>query len=52
MGIGRWKVKCEDGHPVGECLVRKEPPVRAKTEDSETMPTGALGMQGKSQRKP
>ncbi|KAH5682364.1 hypothetical protein HBI21_040990 [Parastagonospora nodorum] len=46
LGVGRWKVKCEDGHPVGECLVRKEPPVRAKTEDSATMPTGALGMQG------
>jgi hypothetical protein len=46
LGIGRWVVSCEDGHPVGECLIRKEPPVRAKTEDSATMPAGAMGMQG------
>jgi hypothetical protein len=46
LGIGKWVVASEDGHPVGECLVRKEPPVRAKTEDNATMPAGAMGMQG------
>jgi hypothetical protein len=46
MGIGKWVIACEHGHPVGECLVRKEPPVRRKTEDSATMPGGAMGMQG------
>jgi hypothetical protein len=46
LGIGRWVVSCEDGHPVGECLIRKEPPVRRKTEDSATIPVGAMGMQG------
>jgi hypothetical protein len=46
LGIGKWVVSCEEGHPVGECLVRKEPPKRAKTEDSATMTAGAMGMQG------
>jgi hypothetical protein len=46
MGIGQWVIACEDGHPVGECLVRKEPPKRTKTEETVTMPGGAMGMQG------
>jgi hypothetical protein len=46
MGIGKWIIVCEEGHPVGECLTRKEPPARTKTEDSATMPGGAMGMQG------
>jgi hypothetical protein len=45
MGIGKWIVVSEAGHPVGECLVRKEPPKRTKTDDS-AMPVGAMGMQG------
>lgn len=39
-------VVCEDGHPIGECFVRKEPPMRTKTEDDTMMDTGAMGMQG------
>jgi hypothetical protein len=39
-------VACEDGHPIGECFVRKEPPTRTKTEDETAMDTGAMGMQG------
>jgi hypothetical protein len=46
QGIGKWVVQCEDGHPVGELLTRKEPPQRKKTDDSTTMPAGAMGMQG------
>ena len=46
MGIGKWVVACEDKHPVGECFVRKEPPERTKTEESATLDTGAMGMQG------
>lgn len=46
MGIGKWVVACEDGHPVGECVVRQEPPKRTKTNDSQTMPVGVTGMQG------
>jgi hypothetical protein len=34
LGIGRWVVSCEDGHPVGECLIRKEPPVRGQRHDA------------------
>ncbi|KAF2832288.1 hypothetical protein CC86DRAFT_340686 [Ophiobolus disseminans] len=46
MGIGKWVVACEVGHPIGECFTRKEPPVRTKTEDETTMGTGAMGVQG------
>jgi hypothetical protein len=46
LGIGKWVVLCEDGHPVGELLTRKEPPKRTKTDESMTMPAGAMGMQG------
>jgi hypothetical protein len=46
LGIGKWVIVCEEGHTVGECLSRKEPPVRRKTGDSATMPGGAMGMQG------
>ncbi|OAL06911.1 hypothetical protein IQ06DRAFT_210024 [Phaeosphaeriaceae sp. SRC1lsM3a] len=45
LGIGKWVVACEDGHTVGECVVRKEPPKRTKTDDSQTMPVGVTGMQ-------
>ncbi|KAL5117192.1 hypothetical protein ACEQ8H_004880 [Pleosporales sp. CAS-2024a] len=48
MGIGKWVVIREHGHPVGECFVRKDPPTRAKTIDSATMPAGAMGMQGEA----
>jgi hypothetical protein len=45
MGMGKWVVACEDGHHVGECFVRKEPPERKKTEEAE--PTPCIGgMQG------
>lgn len=46
MGIGKWVVTCDEGHPVGECVVRLEPPKRTKTNDSQTMPVGVTGMQG------
>jgi hypothetical protein len=36
-GIGKWLVVCEEGHHVGECFVRKEPPKRTKTMDNATM---------------
>lgn len=43
MGIGKWVCHCEDGHPVGECFVRKEKPVRAteKMSISDTRPNGS-----------
>jgi hypothetical protein len=45
MGMGKWVVACEEGHHVGECFVRKEPPERRKTEEME--PTPCIGgMQG------
>src|SRR5436309_1194210 len=31
MGIGNWKVHCEEGHPVGECYRRKEKSQRRQT---------------------
>ena len=34
MGIGKWVCHCEDGHPVGECFVRKEKPARRDPETS------------------
>ncbi|KAF2133922.1 hypothetical protein P153DRAFT_330549 [Dothidotthia symphoricarpi CBS 119687] len=34
MGIGKWIVTCDEGHPAGECFVRKEKPVRVKTGNS------------------
>lgn len=34
MGIGKWVCHCEDRHPVGECFVRKEKPVRKGTDKS------------------
>lgn len=45
LGMGKWVVACEDGHHVGECFVRKEPPVRRKTEEFEysNMPSGPQG---------
>ena len=46
MGIGKWVCHCEDGHPVGECFVRKEKPVRKgtdKSSHSNTMPGGPQG---------
>jgi hypothetical protein len=33
MGIGRWVATREEGHAVGECFVRLEPPKRTKTAD-------------------
>lgn len=46
MGIGKWVCCCDDGHPVGECFVRKEKPVRKGTEvssHSNVMPSGPQG---------
>jgi hypothetical protein len=46
MGIGKWVCCCEDGHPVGECFIRKEKPVRQETEQgshSHVMPCGPQG---------
>lgn len=34
-GIGKWIAACEEGHPVGECFVRRYPPERTKTDESE-----------------
>ena len=33
MGIGKWVVAREEGHAVGECFVRLEPPKRTRTAD-------------------
>jgi hypothetical protein len=46
MGIGKWVVVSEEGHPVGECFVRKEPPERTKTDDSATLTVMPSGPQG------
>jgi len=46
MGIGKWVCVREEGHAVGECFKRKDPPVRTKTEESATytaMPGGPQG---------
>lgn len=36
QGIGKWIVACEEGDHVGECFVRKEPPKRSKSTETET----------------
>ncbi|KAH7069438.1 hypothetical protein FB567DRAFT_224212 [Paraphoma chrysanthemicola] len=46
MGIGKWVVVSEEGHPVGECFVRKEPPARTKTEEEATLTVMPCGPQG------
>lgn len=46
MGIGKWVVSCEEGHHVGECLVRKEPPQRTKTDETLSSPVMPGGPQG------
>lgn len=46
MGIGKWVCVKEEGHPVGECFARKDPPVRAKTDDGATMTAMPGGPQG------
>ncbi|KAI8935647.1 hypothetical protein NX059_007173 [Plenodomus lindquistii] len=38
LGMGKWVVSCEEGHHVGECFVRKEPPKRTKTAELEKEP--------------
>lgn len=46
LGIGKWVCCCDEGHPVGECFVRKEKPVRKATEassHSNVMPSGPQG---------
>ncbi|KAJ8112089.1 hypothetical protein OPT61_g5464 [Boeremia exigua] len=46
MGIGKWVCCCDEGHPVGECFIRKEKPVRRGTEassHSNAMPSGPQG---------
>jgi hypothetical protein len=42
MGIGRWVATREEGHAVGECFVRLEPPKRTKTGDM----AGSNGVRG------
>ena len=37
-GIGKWVTVCEDGHHVGECFVRKDPPKRQKTNEKFSPP--------------
>lgn len=48
MGMGKWKVFHEEGHPVGECYVRREKPESRKTEEVArsfaTTPNGPQGM--------
>lgn len=41
MGIGKWVCHGEDGHPVGECFVRKEKPVTEKSVGSKMESNGA-----------
>jgi hypothetical protein len=46
MGIGKWVCYGEEGHPVGECFVRKEKPVKKVMEQSShsnVMPSGPQG---------
>ncbi|KAL6706921.1 hypothetical protein ACN47E_005064 [Coniothyrium glycines] len=45
LGIGKWVTTCEEGHHVGECFVRKDPPSRTRTEEAESpyMPSGPQG---------
>jgi hypothetical protein len=35
MGMGQWVVACEEGHYVGECFMRRNPPERTKTDEME-----------------
>ncbi|KAH7356123.1 hypothetical protein BKA66DRAFT_252734 [Pyrenochaeta sp. MPI-SDFR-AT-0127] len=46
MGIGKWVIASEEGHYVGECLVRKEPPERTKTDETVCSPAMPGGPQG------
>jgi hypothetical protein len=45
LGIGKWVTACEEGHHVGECFVRKDPPSRKRTEEAQSvyMPGGPQG---------
>jgi len=38
MGMGKWVIACDEGDHVGECFVRRHPPERTKTD--ETDPSG------------
>ncbi|KAF1846023.1 uncharacterized protein K460DRAFT_366867 [Cucurbitaria berberidis CBS 394.84] len=38
LGMGKWVVACEDGHHVGECFVRKEPPLKKKADEGSACP--------------
>ncbi|KAF1998033.1 hypothetical protein P154DRAFT_622018 [Amniculicola lignicola CBS 123094] len=48
MGTGKWLVHREEGHPVGECFVRAEPPERKKSDEPMTpicvAPNGPQGI--------
>lgn len=47
MGIGQWAAVQEEGDVVGELFVRKEKPVRNKSEDhARPMPIAPNGPQG------
>ena len=46
MGIGKWVCCCEEDHPVGECFVRKEEPVRRGTSKSSQSHVMLSGPQG------
>jgi hypothetical protein len=47
LGMGKWVVACEHGHQVGECFVRKEPPVGTNTGEMESTSKEG-GIQGNS----
>ncbi|KAJ4300887.1 hypothetical protein N0V90_002975 [Kalmusia sp. IMI 367209] len=51
MGMGKWVAMHEEGHAVGELLVRKEKPVRKKTENNaRSLAVAPNGPQGKPDR--
>lgn len=41
MGIGKWVTVCDEGHHVGECFKRKDPPSRSRTDEME-VPAGSI----------
>lgn len=47
MGMGQWVAVQEEGHAVGELFVRKEKPIRKKTEDhARPLTVAPAGPQG------
>ena len=35
MGMGKWIVACDEGDHVGECFIRRHPPERTKTDETD-----------------